>query len=358
MKRNRITILILLTLLLAGGIAMLLGSSATSRTERRALAQWPSLRWADIRNGSFMSKAERAAADQFPLRETFRRIKALFRHYVLLQPDSQEIYLDSGSAIHLESVTNDAAIARNASRLAWVQEQYLQNTDVTCYYAVIPDKGYYRTKTDYPALDYSKLLQSWSLPMTYLDLFPALNLESYYRSDPHWRQEALEPVVQALSEGMDFSYQWDYQVLEANRRFCGAYAGQSQLPIEPDTLRYLENDTLRGCRVWSLEHGDDQPVYDSAQLTSLDPYSFYLSGPIALQVIENPRAETDRELILFRDSFGSSLAPLLASSYAKVTLVDLRYIHPEQLGDYIAFTDQDVLFLFSCTVINQVGIFR
>lgn len=358
MKRNRITILILLTLLVAGGIAMLLGHSATSRTERRALAQWPSLRWADIQNGSFMSKAERAAADQFPLRETFRKIKALFRHFVCLQPDSQEIYLDCGSAIHLESVTNDAAIARNASRLAWVQEQYLQHTDVTCYYAVIPDKGYYRTKTNYPALDYPKLLQNWSLPMTYVDLFPTLNLESYYRTDPHWRQETLEPVVQALSEGMDFPYRWDYQVLEADDRFCGAYAGQSQLPMEPDTLRYLENDDLRGCRVWSLEHGDNQPVYDSAQLTSLDPYSLYLSGPIALQVIENPQAETDRELILFRDSFGSSLAPLLASSYAKVTLVDLRYIHPEQLGDYITFTDQDVLFLYSCTVINQVGIFR
>ena len=34
---------------------------------------------------------------------------------------------------------------------------------------------------------------------------------------------------------------------------------------------------------------------------------------------------TDRELVIFRDSFASSLAPLLMEQYAKITLVDIRY---------------------------------
>ena len=57
-----------------------------------------------------------------------------------------------------------------------------------------------------------------------------------------------------------------------------------------------------------------------------DPYDLFLSGPEMLIEIENDKAITDKELIIFRDSFGSSLSPLLVSAYKKVIIVDLRYI--------------------------------
>ena len=71
----------------------------------------------------------------------------------------------------------------------------------------------------------------------------------------------------------------------------------------------------------------------------------YLSGAKALVTIENPKAETGRELIVFRDSFGSSVVPLLVADYAKITLVDIRYIQPDMLGQFLEFHGQDVLFL-------------
>ena len=64
-------------------------------------------------------------------------------------------------------------------------------------------------------------------------------------------------------------------------------------------------------------------------------------------------ARTDRELVIFRDSFASSLAPLLLEGYSRVTLVDIRYLSPAQLGRYLTFTDQDVLFLYSTGVLNN-----
>ena len=79
---------------------------------------------------------------------------------------------------------------------------------------------------------------------------------------------------------------------------------------------------------------------------------------MALQVIENPHAGTDRELILFRDSFGSSLAPLLSRYYSKVTLIDTRYMAPSMIGDYVNFEDQDVLFLYSTLVLNSSSALR
>ena len=70
-------------------------------------------------------------------------------------------------------------------------------------------------------------------------------------------------------------------------------------------------------------------------------------------VLENPNGPAGRELVLFRDSFGSSLAPLLAASYSKITLVDLRYMDSSLLGDYVTFSHQDVLFLYSTLLLNS-----
>jgi hypothetical protein len=84
----------------------------------------------------------------------------------------------------------------------------------------------------------------------------------------------------------------------------------------------------------------------------------FLAGSDALLVIENPNATTDKELVVFRDSFGSSLLPLLIESYTKVTVVDIRYISSNLLGNFLEFNDQDVLFIYSTLVLNSSTSFK
>ena len=79
----------------------------------------------------------------------------------------------------------------------------------------------------------------------------------------------------------------------------------------------------------------------------------FLSGSLSLITIENEKAKTNKELVIFRDSFGSSIAPLFVEGYKKVTLVDIRYIHPDMLEKYIEFNNQDVLFMYSTSVLNN-----
>ena len=84
----------------------------------------------------------------------------------------------------------------------------------------------------------------------------------------------------------------------------------------------------------------------------MDGYDLFLSGAEAFLRIDNPAGEG--ELVLFRDSFGSSLAPLLAGSYARVSIVDLRYISTEALGQFLEVSPEaDVLFLYSVPVLNN-----
>lgn len=107
------------------------------------------------------------------------------------------------------------------------------------------------------------------------------------------------------------------------------------------------------CVVTDLETNSRMDIYNMEMLKEADPYEMYLSGSKSLIHIENPSAKSDKQLILFRDSFGSSIAPYFTDSYQSIYLVDIRYIHPNVLGNLIDFSDSDVLFLYSTLILNH-----
>jgi hypothetical protein len=94
------------------------------------------------------------------------------------------------------------------------------------------------------------------------------------------------------------------------------------------------------------------------KLHSRDAYEMFLLGASPILYLDNPNATSDRELVVFRDSFGSSLVPLLAEGYAKITLVDTRYINSDYVGNYVAFDNQDVLFLYSTLILNNSSMLK
>ena len=105
--------------------------------------------------------------------------------------------------------------------------------------------------------------------------------------------------------------------------------------------------------VYNFETGKTGGIYNFEKLESKDPYEFYLSGSTSILEVTNPNAEGDRHLIIFRDSFGSSIAPLLMRDYAKITLIDTRYILPNLIGNYVDFEGADVLMIYSSLVLND-----
>ena len=89
-----------------------------------------------------------------------------------------------------------------------------------------------------------------------------------------------------------------------------------------------------------------------------DPYEMFTGGSDALVTIKNKDAKTNKHLIMFRDSFGSSIAPLFVEGYEKITLIDTRYINPDMLGQFVDFKNADVLFLYSTLVLNNSMSFK
>ena len=136
--------------------------------------------------------------------------------------------------------------------------------------------------------------------------------------------------------------------------FYGVYHGQSALSLKPDTITYLTNDVIDAATVFNFETQKTSAVYDLDKFNGKDPYDVFLSGAQAYLVIENPNATDDRELVIFRDSFGSSLTPLLIEAYSKITVLDTRYIMSQMLGHVVDFSSvDDVLFIYSASIINN-----
>lgn len=331
----------------------------TSDAERRKLAQFPSVNLETIQTGSFMSDFEDYALDQFPVRDRFRQLKAWFQYDVLRQKDNNGILYSNGYAAKLEYPLNEKSVNHALSRFQNIYEQYLKDSGSEVYTAVVPDKNYYLSQIDQGlAMDYDRLFSMIQAGMpyaSYVDLTAYLSLEDYYRTDTHWRQEKLLPAAKAICAAMQVPAPKEntFTTTIATDHFYGVYYGQAALPMEPEKLYYLESDLLRGCQVYHYETDRTTGVYDLEKLNGKDPYDVFLSGAESLMTIENPQAVSDRELIVFRDSFGSSMIPLLLQGYRRVTVVDIRYIASSLMENYVNFHGQDVLFLYSTLVLNS-----
>lgn len=357
-KKKNTMVCILTVLLLTGGLllSLFLPESTYSDSERRSLAVMPGLSWDGVWSGRFMSGFEAHVTDTFPFRNSLRSVKALTATGIFRRQDNNGMYVSQGYISAMEYPVEAASLRRCAERFGYICETYLTEENQV-FLSVIPDKNaFLAQESGHPAADYGAIEKQMEDMADYAQYIPVSDLlekADYYRTDPHWRQERILDVAERLagSMGTELSDEWEMHTLE--RDFYGAYYGQAALPLPPDDLYYLTGASTDGCQVYDWQNGKAMPVYDMEKAMGRDPYEMFLSGSLSLITIENPQATRDKKLILFRDSFGSALAPLLISGYREITLVDIRYIHPDHLGQFVDFEGCDVLFLYSTLVLGH-----
>ncbi len=339
-------------------------SQEVSIAERRKLINFPKLSTQTLLSGSFMQNFEEYAQDQFPYRFTFRSIKAFTRFYIFRQKENNNIYIQDGYAAKLEGSLNEASIRDAANKFQHLYEKYMEASNVKVYLSVVPDKGYFLAESNgYASMDYQELfsiIKRHTKFAEYIDLLSVLEIQDYYKTDLHWQQEKLNKVADLIGTtlGGDADIAPTYTKVDTDIPFFGVYYGQSALPMEADPLFYLTNDMIENCTVYNPVTGETTAVYNTDKLTGKDPYDLYLSGASPILVINNPVADKKKELVVFRDSFGSSLVPLLLDEYSKVTLIDIRYISSDLVGDYVTFNNQNVLFLYSTTILNSSNMLK
>lgn len=323
-----------------------------SYTERRKMQMFPKLNLSNILNGKWMEEFDNYVLDQFAYRENFRNIKANTEINLFRKLDNNGIFIKNGYIYKIEYPLDERKVNSFVYKINTLYEDYLNGMNV--YYTIIPDKNYYSNEK-YLKMDYDKLFSmvtsNLDENMKYIDITGLLSLEDFYLTDTHWKQNRISKVVEKLSEEMNFKVNNNYEE-KTYYPFYGVYYGQSALKVKPDTINYLTNDIIESAKVTYSDNKFDK-VYEESSLGGMDSYDVFLSGSTPFITIENSKYKGDKELIIFRDSFASTLAPLLIEGYSKITLVDLRYMNPSELKEKIEFKNQDVLIIHNTLVINN-----
>ena len=358
--KNIISTLVFAILLVSASlICVLKPETAYSTSERRPLANFPKLNVETVTNGEFMQKFDEYATDQFPLRDKLRSVKAYFKMNIFNMLDNNGLFMTEGHISKIDEPENEYMMDYAVERFSFINNKYLQGKNTSVYFSIVPDKNFLlASKNGYPSLNYQNFIEKMKSKtefMQYIDVTGLLSLDDYYKTDTHWKQENIIDIAELLATSMGTSIKSEYTINTLDNPFYGVYSGQLALSFPPDTIKYLTNDTINNATVTYYDTGLPQKgdMYNMEKAYSKDPYEMFLSGVAPLITIENPNANTEKELVLFRDSFGSSLAPLFAEGYKKITLVDIRYMQSSLIGNFVDFKNCDVLFLYSTTLLNN-----
>lgn len=359
-KNIILTIIFIVCLFSISAFCFIKPADEYSLSERRPLASFPEISADKVLGGEFMEGFEKYTADQFPFRDRLRNVKAIFSTKVLRKLDNNGLFTADGHISKIDATENEYMMDYAAELFSKIVKDNMTDKNAKIYFSIVPDKNMFLAdKNGYPSLDYNGFIErmkSKTGSMSYIDIIPLLGANDYYYTDTHWKQEKITDIADALLVAMGGEKSnVNYTINTLNNPFYGVYHGQLAMPFSPDTIKYLTNETIDNCTV--TYYGDGVPtqgeMYNMEKAVSKDPYEMFLSGTMPLLTIENTTAKSEKELVMFRDSFGSSIAPLLAEGYKKITLVDVRYINSGFIKNFVNFENADVLFLYSTSLLNN-----
>ena len=346
-----VTIIFLFTIIALFLINIIKEDTDISLAERRKLATVPELTTKSLFDGTYFKKFDSYVTDQFVERDAFRKIKIDIE--LSTKGEYNNLYLYDDYIIEEIFPLNSNSINNLTNKINYIKDTYL-NDNSNIYYTIIPDKNYFVNNGNLK-LDYNKLqdmMKNNLSNINYINIFDKLTLDNYYKTDTHWKEEDLFNVANTIANQMNFDIT-NNNVVNTITTFKGSYAGRLSVTKDTDTIKTISNPSINNSSVYNYETKKYTDIYDYTKINSLDKYDIYLSGAVPIIDIINNNTSSDKELIVFRDSYGSSLIPLLIEGYKKITVIDIRYISSKILNKYIDFNDQDVLFMYSILTINN-----
>lgn len=373
---NRLLTVTLLAFLFTFSLLFVLGPERFySETENRVLQKKPHFSWANFISGKFSFAAENYLADQFPFRDRWVSTKSA-SELMLQKKDNNGVYFGRDGYLlqkpeKLDEVLlaeNIAAINQFAANLHLAGSPHLAgsthlagNFPARIYFLLAPaavqilgDKLPPFAGADPTTGLYALIKEQLSPGIQFIDPCNALTAHRqeyiYYKTDHHWTSRGAfyayreaGPVLGFSPLGID-----DFSIEEASDCFLGTlHAKSSHCFVSPDAIQIFKPRKDFCCQVeYVNEKITRDSLYAREHLRQKDKYAVFLDGNHALLKV-TVQNQTNRKLLLVKDSYANSLVPFLANHYAEIHIIDLRHFNLPLLP-YIAQHElQEILFVYN-----------
>lgn len=350
-----------LAVLLAGVIVLfvcagLIAEDKTfSQNENRNLAQRPALSWNSLKDGSYFSDLGEYVADQFPGRDLWLSVNFRFQKF-LGSKESGGVYLCADDyLIQVPGQPNETQLERNLDAMEAFARKYPQLNMVA---AIVPNAVTVLSEklpANVPVRDQRQDLDRIAGCLRQVKLVDVTDTflkhkdaELYYRTDHHWTSLAAAYAFQTIAPALDLTA----PAVSSYERYCvsttfeGTLASKSGSHKAKDTVEVFVPDTDVE---YFVKYSDGTQICSMYQLEALeakDHYTVFFGGNHARLDITTT-ADTQKNLLVFKDSYANCLIPLLYPYYEHITVIDPRYYYDNVELLISSERITDVLYLYN-----------
>ncbi len=314
---------------------LLLKKQEFSENENRYLEPLPALTWESVKGGQYMENINSYLCDHFPFRDFFIGLKTRIEITLGRREINQVFIGRDGYLIEkYQKPVNTEQISRTLKTFGEKEEL----TGKELHLMLVPTAIYtYKNKLPEfaPAADQMETAEKIYQDSGLLSIDCSQDLlahqqdgQLYYRTDHHWttygayvgylafcREKGLVPV--SLDE---------LEAETAAEDFCGTiYSKVNDYSQKGDKITIYRNPADKLTVYYEDTKETTDSLYNLKYARKKDKYSLFLDNLHPLIEITNENAESERELVLIKDSYANSITPFLAHHFKKIYVFDTRY---------------------------------
>ena len=336
-----------------------------SESENRVLASFPKLTLSSIADGTFMKNFETYMSDQFVLRDRMISLKSYFDRLSGMR-ESNGVYIgDDGFLIEKPSkYTAKKAKAMTKSINSFMKKY----PEITKMVAISPNASYIYSEKLPSGIElhsqYSELkgilnrLEGENY--SFLNVTKALKKakeksDVFYRTDHHWTTRGAYAVFKAIADkwNLDRS-QVKYKFLTVSSDFEGTLASKTGIHDNKDKIEICLPENSEGSYIVSYESQDKRTtsLFEPSKLQQKNKYEVFLGGNYDKVVIDTV-SKSRATLLIIKDSYANCLIPMLTPYFAKIIVVDPRYMTDSIHTVMDEYNISHMLFLYNLNTFLQ-----
>ena len=353
---GKVFLICLLVLLI---LNIIVPDRSMSEEENRMLAERPKLTWSSLISGDFMTKYEDYLADQFAGRDIWRSIRVGLTRLGGSREENEVLIGKKHQLMENIMTPEQETLKENLEAIQAFQKDY---SDKNVYMMLVPDAANvlneqlpaFATVADQTRM-FTQVKRELGDSVVWLDAWNALNSHKeekiYYKTDTHWTSLGAFYTFGAVAEqmGIQAEYSSAYAVYPVSTSFNGMLAAKSGCrQNEKETIdiyvpKNADNDVVVS---YVNEQKKTTSLYDSSKLDTRDQYAVFFGGNSAVVDIKTV-AESNRRLLVIKDSFANCFVPLLTPYFREIVMVDPRYYSGTMEEIMDTYRISDILFLYS-----------